>query len=101
MRMTRPSTICVVALALVMLTACNPATRAKEAKQDVDNGNAAACVQERSTIGKAVQSYTLLEPDTPITEAAMVAGGYLHAESVLMDVQADGTVVAAPGSVCV
>ena len=101
MRTTRPSTLCVVALAVAALTACNPATQARQAKDDVDSGNAAACVQERSTIDKAVQSYTLLEPDAPITEAAMVAAGYLHAESVLMDVQPDGVVVAAPGSVCV
>ena len=100
MRMTRPSTICLAAIALATLTACNPATQAKQAKTDVDSGNAAACAQERSTIEKAVQSYTLLEPDAPITEAAMVAGGYIHSVSVLMDVQADGTVVAAPGSVC-
>jgi hypothetical protein len=98
--MTRPSTACIVALVLSSLTACNPAERAKEAKDEVDSGNAAACVQERSTIEKAVQSFTLLEPDAPISEAAMVAAGYIHIESVLMDVQPDGTVVAAPGSVC-
>jgi hypothetical protein len=92
--------MCVAALALATLTACNPAERAKEAKEDVDSGNAAACVQERSTIEKAVQSFTLLEPDAPITEAAMVAAGYIHIESVLMDVRPDGSVVPAPGSVC-
>jgi hypothetical protein len=92
--------MCIVALALAALTACNPAERAQEAKDDVDSGNAAACVQERSTIEKAVQAYTLLEPDAPISEAAMVTAGYVHIESVLMDVQPDGTVVAAPGSVC-
>ena len=90
-----------LALAVATLTACNPATQARQAKDDVDSGNAAACVQERSTIEKAVQSYTLLEPDAPITEAAMVAAGYIHAVSVLMDVQPDGTVIAAPGSVCI
>ncbi len=100
MRMTRPSTACIVALALASLTACNPAQRAQEAKEDVDNGNAAACVEERATIEKVVQSYTLLEPDAPISESAMVAAGYIHLESVLMDVQPDGTVVAAPGTVC-
>ena len=30
----------------------------------------------------------------------MVADGYIRAESVLMDIAADGTVVAAPGTVC-
>ncbi len=92
--------MCVVVVAFA-LTACNPATVAKQAKTDVDSGNAAACTEERTVIEKAVQSYTLLEPDAPITEAALVAGGYIHSESQLMDVQADGTVVAAAGTVCV
>ncbi len=100
MRLSRSSSICVAALALVALTACNPATQAKQVKKDVDGGNAAACVEERALIEKAVQSYTLLEPDSPVSEAAMVAGGYIHSESTLMDVQADGTVVAAAGTVC-
>ncbi|MEY2553214.1 MAG: hypothetical protein QOC57_1074 [Ilumatobacteraceae bacterium] len=92
-----------IALAVTVagsLSACNPAQRAREAKNNVDSGNAAACVMERSTIEKAVQAYTLLNPDTPVTEAAMVEGGYLHQVSVLMDVTADGTVVPAAGSVC-
>jgi hypothetical protein len=100
MRTTWPSSVCIVALALASLTACNPAERARQAKDDVDSGNAAACVEERSAIEKAVQSYTLLEPDAPISEAAMVTAGYIHSESILMEVQPDGTVVAAPGSVC-
>ncbi len=97
--MTRWST-CLVAVAAVSLTACNPAQKAKEAKSYVDNGNAAACSQERSTIEKAVEAYTLLTPDAPVTEAAMVARGFIHAESVLMDIGPGGTVVPAPGSVC-
>ena len=99
MRMTRWST-CIVAVAAVALTGCNPAERAKEAKAEVDNGSAAACVQERSTIEKAVQTYTLLNPDEPVTEAAMVADGFIHTESALMDIGAGGLVIAAPGSVC-
>jgi hypothetical protein len=90
----------VVALAVVSLTACNPAQKAKEAKNDVDSGNAAACAQEHSTIEMAVEAYTMLTPDAPVTEAAMVAGGFLRAESVLMDIGPGGTVVAAPGTVC-
>jgi hypothetical protein len=92
--------LCVVTVALASLTACNPAERAREAKVEVDSGNAAACTQERSTIEKAVEAYTLLNSDAPITEAAMVTAGYIHAESVLMDVRPDGVVVAAPGTVC-
>ena len=82
-------------------SACNPAHVARQAKNDVDSGNAAACVEERALIEKAVQLYTLLNPDTPITEAAMVSNGFIHSQSVLMDVGPDGTVVAAPGTVCV
>ena len=92
-----------IVLAVAMtgsLSACNPAQRAREAKENVDSGNAAACVMERSTIEKAVQAYTLLNPDTTVTEAAMVAGGYLHEASVLMDITANGTVIPAVGSVC-
>jgi hypothetical protein len=82
------------------VTACNPAQTARKAKNDVDSGNTAACVQERATIEQAVQNYSLLNPDVPVTESAMVAAGFIHLESVLMDIAADGTVVPAPGSVC-
>jgi len=92
--------MCVVMLPVVALTACNPAHVARQAKNDVDSGNAAACTEERANIEKAVQNYTLLNPDTPITETAMVAAGILHAPSTLMDLTADGTVVPAPGTVC-
>ena len=94
---------CAIAVAVTVagsVSACNPAQRARQAKDEVDSGNAAACVLERSTIEKAVQAYTLLNPDTPVTETAMVAGGYLHSPSVLMDITTNGTVVAAAGSVC-
>jgi hypothetical protein len=92
--------MCAVVLVACSLTACNPAQRAKEVKEEVDTGNAAACAQERTTIEKALQAYTLLDPDAPVTEAGMVAGGFIHSESVLMDVTAAGTVVVAPGTVC-
>ena len=98
--MTRWSTMCIALVALGVVSGCNPATQAKVAKKDVDSGNAAACVEERSTIEKAVEAYTLLNPDTPVTETAMVAGGFIHQASVLMDVTADGLVVPAAGSVC-
>ena len=49
---------------------------------------------------KAVEAYTLLNPDAPVTEAAMVAAGFIREESVLMDLTAAGTVVPALGSVC-
>jgi hypothetical protein len=87
-------------LAFGTVSACNPADRAEEAVEEIHTGNAAACAQERSTIQTAVQAYTLLESDKPVSEAAMVTDGYLRQESVLMDIAADGTIVAAPGTVC-
>ncbi len=100
MRLGRWATMCVVVLPAVSLCACNPAQQARQAKNDVDSGNNAACVQERSTIEKAVEAYTLLNPDTPVTESAMVADGFIHIPSVLMNVSATGVVSPAPGSVC-
>jgi predicted small secreted protein len=100
MKLTRWSACCLVIVAAGSLSACNPAQTARKAKDDVDSGNAAACVQERSTIEKAVQAYMLLNPDVPVTEAAMVAAGIVHQQSVLMDVAVDGIVFPAPGSVC-
>ena len=82
------------------VTACNPATRAKEAQEEISSGSAAACTEERSTIERAVQTYTFLNPDTPISEAAMVADGFIVAESALMDLTPEGAVVPAPGTAC-
>ena len=94
------SVLCLSIVIGASLTACNPAQRAREATNEIHSGNAAACVQERSTMEKAVEAYTLLNPDAPVTEAAMVAAGFVREESVLMDLTAAGTVVPAPGSVC-
>lgn len=100
MTTTRPATLCLVVLALATMTACNPAQRAKAAVQEIDSGNAAACAQERSTIQQAVEAYTLLKPDVALTEATMVADGFIRQESTLMDVTAAGAVIAAPGTAC-
>ena len=100
MRTTRGSLLCLALLAIGSMTACNPAQRAKVAVEEIDSGNSAACVQERSIIEKALEAYTLLNPDTPPTESAMVAAGFIHSESTLMDISPTGAVVAAPGTVC-
>jgi hypothetical protein len=92
--------MCVLMLPLAGVTACNPAHVARQAKNDVDSGNAAACTEERANIEKAVANFTLLNPDTPVTETAMVATGILHSPSVLMDITAEGTVIPAPGTAC-
>ena len=83
------------------MTACNPGHRAQQAVNEIKSGDAAACVSERMIFQKAVEAYTLLNPDKPISEAALVAAGIVHAESKLIDVMADGSVVPAAGSVCV
>jgi hypothetical protein len=93
--------LCIVVLAAGSMTACNPAQRAEQVKQVVDNGNSAACVEERSTIEKAVEVFTLLNPGTAVTEAALVTGGIVREESKLMDITADGRVVASAGTVCI
>jgi hypothetical protein len=98
--MHRWSTTALVVLVIGSTTACNPAHVAKQAKKDVDSGNSAACVQERTQIQQAVEAFTLMNPDQIVTEALMVADGFIHEESVLMDIGPNGTVVAAPGSVC-
>ena len=100
MRINRWSATALVVLVVGSMTACNPAHVAKQAKNDIDSGNAAACTAERALIERAVQAYTLLNPDTPVTEAAMVSNGFIHSQSVLMDVGPNGTVIAAPGTVC-
>lgn len=92
--------MCVAVLAIGSMTACSPARQAKQAVDDIDSGNAAACAEERSTIEKAVEAYSLLNPDVTVTEAGMVAAGYIHEPSVLMDVTATGAVVPAPNSPC-
>jgi hypothetical protein len=100
MRLNRWSTTIVVVLVVASTSACNPAHVAREAKNDVDSGNAAACTQERATMQQAVEAYTLLNPDQPVTEAAMVTDGFIREQSVLMDIGPGGIVVDAPGTVC-
>jgi len=90
----------VVVAAGTVTTACNPAQRAKQAKQIVDSGSASACAVERQTIEAAVSAYMLMNPDVPVNESALVSGGFLHEESKLMDVTAVGVVVPALGTVC-
>jgi hypothetical protein len=87
-----------IAVGPVALTGC--AKQAKEAAAQIPNAQGAACGEERSLVEKAVQAYTLLNPDAPVTEAALVSNGFLHAQSTLLDVTATGAVVPAPGSPC-
>lgn len=63
------------------------------------NANAVSCTNERQVFQLAVDSYTMLEGQPPASEAAMVPD-YLVSESKLMDLAADGSVVAAANSGC-
>jgi hypothetical protein len=100
MKMHRWSTTALVVLVIGSTTACNPAHVAKQAKQDVDSGNAAACVLERGQLQQAVQAFTLMNPDQAVTEVLLVNDGFIHEQSVLMDIGPNGTVINAPGTVC-
>ena len=100
MKLSPWATTALVVLVIGSTTACNPAHVAKQAKNDVDSGNAAACVLERNQIQQAVEAFKVMNPDQTVTEALMVTDGFIHAESVLMDIGPNGTVVAAPGTVC-
>ena len=86
---------------LLHLSALQPGTRARKAKDDVDSGNAAACTQERSTIQKAVRGLHAAQPRHAGDRSRQWSPpGSCTSESVLMDVTADGTVCSAPGTVC-
>lgn len=100
MRTMRWYATATVAVAVMVMTGCTTPHRAQQAIEQIDNGNAAACTTERSTIETAVEAYTLLNPDKPVTEAALVSDHFIREQSQLMDVTAAGAVVAAPASVC-
>ena len=60
---TRWSAIGMALLAASTVTACNPGHRAQQAVNEIKSGDAAACVSERTIFQKAVEAYTLLNPD--------------------------------------
>jgi hypothetical protein len=100
MKVNRWSTTALLVLVIGSTTACNPAHVAKQAKDDVDSGNAAACVLERNQLQQAVQAFLLMNPDEQVTEVLLVNDGFIHQQSVLMDIGPNGTVINAPGTVC-
>ena len=63
------------------------------------SATAAQCNAERSMVEQSVETYTILEGATPVSEAAMVPD-YLRIESPYMDIDAAGNVIAAPGGGC-
>lgn len=67
--------------------------------QAIGSASAMQCQNDRATMEDAVANYKLLERKAPRSEAALVPA-YLLAPSALMDLDASGNVVAAPGSGC-
>lgn len=63
------------------------------------NATDAQCRAERQLVEDAVETYTLLQGAPPVDEAALVPD-WLRAQSVFMDLDAQGNVVPAPGSGC-
>ena len=90
--------MCAAVLCIVGLSACGT-VEAKQGTQVIVKANSLACDSSRDELQKAVEAYTLLEQKPPANEQALVPG-YLLATSQLMDIGADGKVVAAPDSGC-
>jgi len=93
-----------IATALLAATGCLalsgcPAKTVQEGAAKIDDATGIQCVTERDMMRQQVEAYTILTGAPPINEAALVPN-YLRAESTLMDLDAAGNVVAAPGSGC-
>ena len=48
----------------------------------------------------AVEAYLAMNLTDTVVEADIVKAGFLREESVLHDVQPDGTIIPAPGGIC-
>lgn len=71
----------------------------KEGVDGVQDANTSSCSAERRLVEQAVEAYFILEGSNPTSEALLVPN-YLRTESMSMDLDAAGNVVAAPGSGC-
>ncbi|MEQ1874251.1 MAG: hypothetical protein ABL953_11040 [Ilumatobacteraceae bacterium] len=76
--------------------ACVP----KEGVDGVEKAATSSCTAERHSVEQAVEAYYVLEGAFPTSEADLVPN-YMRAESVSMDLDTAGNVVAAPGSGCI
>ena len=86
-------------LAAVTLTAgCRPVD-AETGTNAIDQATELQCNDARRTLQQAIDNYEILEGHLPRNEAALVPG-YLVMQSPLMDIDADGHVVPAPGTGC-
>jgi hypothetical protein len=89
---------CLTVLSVAGLAACGT-VEAKQGTQAIVKASALACDSARTEMQRAVDAYTMLEQKPPANEQTLVPG-YLLAPSQLMDLDAQGNVVAAPGSGC-
>ena len=80
------------------LSGC-PSPTVREGGANISNATSVQCTSERDMMRQEVEAYTLLTGAPPINEAALVPD-YLRSESVYMDLDAAGNIVAAPGSGC-
>ena len=93
----RPLFHAIVGVGLAAVSAgCVP----KEGAQGVDDAGKTSCVAERQMMESAVEAYYALEGHNPALESELVPM-YVRRESVTMDLDSNGNVVAAPGSGCI
>ena len=92
------ATALLAATGCLALSGC-PAKTVQEGAARIDDATAIQCVTERDMMRQQVEAYTTLTGALPVSEAAMVPD-WLRAESTLMDIDATGNIIAAPGSGC-
>jgi hypothetical protein len=100
MKTTRWTVLCLASFLLAATSCDTTPHREQQAINEIHTGKAVGCAEEQATIERAVETYILLNPDQPVTEAALVTAGIIHEQSTTMDVMANGAVVPAPGSPC-
>ena len=79
-------------------SACRPVD-AETGTNAINQATELQCNDARRTLQQAIDNYEILEGHLPRSEAALVPG-YLVMQSPLMDIDAEGNVIPAPGSGC-
>lgn len=88
-----------ILIAVVLLSSCATMKAEQDGVEGMAQASEAACHQARADMERAVEAYDLLEGSPPADEMALVPR-YLVVASPLMDLDAEGNVVPAPGSGC-
>jgi hypothetical protein len=99
--MTRRAVAALTLAAVAVLStasACRPVD-AETGTNAINQATELQCNDARRTLQQAIDNYELLEGKLPRDEAALVPG-YLVMQSPLMDIDAGGNVIPAPGSGC-